>query len=162
MLLRIRTRVCAGMCIVAGLVHVSLLIDFLAPHPVRVPSHSVHLAVLGCGIFARSSHLPALRSLQAKGEVRVVALWSRTNSSCAACWQDFVTSGLAPPSIYCGDEGLRLVLSRQDVDAVTVVVAAYAAPELIEKALHAGKSVASEKPAASTVPEINGCCVCVR
>lgn len=51
---------------------------------------------------------------------------------------------MSKPDVYSGDQGLEEVLNRQDVHAVVVVLPIGKQPEVILKALKAGKHVLSE------------------
>ena len=98
---------------------------------------TVRLAVIGCGTVARRTHLPALK--QCDG-VDVVAFASRTLASAekaAAEWGGGVVL-----------DDWRDVVTRDDVDAVTICSPNYAHRKQAVAAARAGKHVLVEKPMA--------------
>ncbi|KAH9924981.1 oxidoreductase family protein [Epithele typhae] len=117
------------------------------------------LALLGAGIFAKESHLPALAQLGST-EVTLVAVYSRSEASASSLAADAQTAlGLdAPPAVYHDDPkapsasaSLDALLARADIDGVVVVLPITVQPAIILKALAAGKHVLSEKPVAPDV-----------
>ncbi|KAI1786206.1 oxidoreductase family protein [Ganoderma leucocontextum] len=112
------------------------------------------LAILGAGIFAKEAHLPSLAKL---GDVfSLKAVYSRSNKSASAFAKDAkeVLQLQSPPDVYHDEDSavsLDVLLARSDVDAVIVVLPITVQPEIILKALAAGKHVLSEKPVAPDV-----------
>lgn len=111
----------------------------------------VGVAILGAGIFAREEHIPGIEALP---DVHLKAIWSRSLSSAEA-----LASGLtspAKPDLYHSDPSdpartLDALLARDDISAVIVCLPILAQPDVIKKALSAGKHVLSEKPIAKDV-----------
>ncbi len=102
----------------------------------------IRLAMAGAGVFARDSHLPALRKLSDRFEI--AAVYSRTAES-AAQLNALLDS---PVPAYTDFEEL---LARQDIEAVDIALPIHVMPAAVEAALAAGKHVISEKPVAPTV-----------
>lgn len=100
---------------------------------------SVRIALLGAGVFAHEAHVPALNALG--DAVRIAAVYSRTLESAQQ-----LASTIAYPVDVSDD--IDAVLSRDDIDAVDLVLPIHIMPDVIRKALAAGKHVISEKPAA--------------
>mmetsp|Transcript_8348 Transcript_8348/g.25088 ORF Transcript_8348/g.25088 Transcript_8348/m.25088 type:complete len:360 (+) Transcript_8348:138-1217(+) len=118
-------------------------------------SKQLRIAALGAGIFAQETHAPALSNLITEGLVRIVVSWSRTEKSATELsdvYAKAVIDGKKPDVCY-GDEALEQVLSRDDVDAVVIALPIYLQPEIVLKALHAGKHVLSEKPLAGSTDD---------
>ncbi|MGO8951120.1 MAG: Gfo/Idh/MocA family protein [Ktedonobacterales bacterium] len=103
---------------------------------------SVRIAILGSGIFAREAHAPALHALEDRYEV--VAIFSRRIENAAALAATFPH----PIALYTDATAL---LARDDIEAVDILLPISLQPEMIEAALHAGKHIISEKPAAPDV-----------
>lgn len=108
-----------------------------------MPAHTpIRLALIGAGIFARDTHLPALAAL---GDLfRVTAVYSRTLANAEA-----LAAALPTPAVAYDD--LDAVLARDDVDAVNIVLPIPQLPDAVRRALDAGKHVISEKPVAPDV-----------
>jgi predicted dehydrogenase len=102
----------------------------------------IRLGILGGGIFARDAHLPALRALADMFEV--VAIFSRNPEKAAA----LATTLGHKVATYTDTAAL---LSRDDIEAVDIVLPISVQPAAIEAALKAGKHVISEKPVAPDV-----------
>ncbi|MBN2471582.1 MAG: Gfo/Idh/MocA family oxidoreductase [Anaerolineae bacterium] len=104
----------------------------------------IRLGIIGAGLFARQVHVPALQALADRFEIAAVC--SRTPES---------TGQLAALLDGPVDElhDIDALLAREDIDAVDVVLPIGLMPEVVERALAAGKHVISEKPAAPTVAE---------
>ncbi|KAG8906589.1 hypothetical protein FRB99_006544 [Tulasnella sp. 403] len=118
-------------------------------------SKPVGVAILGAGIFAREAHLPAIAVLAEATKLRLQAVWSRSQASASNLGR-LASETLELPSTFTvysdeSGEGLDDLLSRSDVDAVIVVLPIPQQPEIIIKALKAGKHVLSEKPVAKDV-----------
>ncbi len=102
----------------------------------------IRLALIGAGIFARDTHVPALGAL---GDLfRVTAVYSRTLANAEA-----LAARLLAPVAALDD--LDAILARDDVDAVNIVLPIPQLPDAVRRALDAGKHVISEKPVAPDV-----------
>jgi predicted dehydrogenase len=101
----------------------------------------LRIGLVGAGIFARDAHIPALLALGDRA--RVVAVWSRTKRAAEEC------AALLPGAASVMTD-LDELLARDDVDAIDAVLPIDAQPEVVRKALLAGKHVISEKPVAPT------------
>ena len=102
----------------------------------------IRIALVGAGIFARETHLPAL--LRLSDEFEVVAVYSRQRANA----ESLATSLPSPAALYTDMDEL---LADPTVEAVDLVLPIQHQPAVIEKALAAGKHVISEKPAAPDV-----------
>ena len=106
------------------------------------PHSPIRLAIVGAGIFARDTHLPAIQSL------------GNTFEIVAVCTRRPATAGLLlkllpkPVEVYAA---LSDVLAREDVEAVDLVLPIDVMPQAVEQALAAGKHIISEKPMAPDV-----------
>ena len=105
--------------------------------------------------LATQAHIPGLTTLG--DQVNINAIYSRSEKS-SRDLAAFVKSTLGPkatdPSIYHdADPGnsIDVLLARPDIDAVIVILPITKQPEVILKALAAGKHVLSEKPVAKDV-----------
>jgi predicted dehydrogenase len=81
------------------------------------------------------------------------AVYSRSQKSAEALAK---AAGLVDEAVYFDspsipDRSLDVLLKRADIEAVSIAVAIAKSPDLIRKALEAGKNVISEKPIAPTV-----------
>ncbi|KAF8607265.1 oxidoreductase family protein [Ceratobasidium sp. AG-I] len=119
-------------------------------------STPVGIAMLGAGIFAKDAHLPALAALGSE-KVVLKAVYSRSKSS-ASTLAEFAKERLGAAEaipVYSDDGsqegGLDTLLSRSDIQAVIVVLPLTQQPEIVIRALAAGKNVLSEKPVAKDV-----------
>ncbi|QMW33801.1 hypothetical protein G4B84_009267, partial [Aspergillus flavus NRRL3357] len=113
------------------------------------PTMSIGVALLGAGIFAKKEHLPAIESCPS---LSLKAVYSRSQTSAesfAAAAGEDIEAYFESPSVQ--SKSLDDLLQRQDIVAVIIAVAITAAPDLIQKALAAGKHVLSEKPIAPDV-----------
>jgi predicted dehydrogenase len=102
------------------------------------------------------AHLPALGALEPNQAI-LKAVYSRSKSSASSL------SELAKERLGLGgdvptysddgskEEGLDALLSRSDIQAVIVVLPLTQQPEIVLRALAAGKNVLSEKPVAKDV-----------
>ncbi|KAL3455861.1 hypothetical protein BJX64DRAFT_297162 [Aspergillus heterothallicus] len=110
---------------------------------------SIGVALIGAGVFARKEHLPAIKSCSL---LSLKAVYSRSQSSA----ESFIADSGADATAYFDSsstpsKSLDDLLQREDIEAVIIAVAINAAPDLIKKALAAGKHVMSEKPIAPDV-----------
>lgn len=104
------------------------------------------------------AHLPAIRQLDTKYELK--AIYSRSQAS-ASSYAKASEEDLALPPGSLGlyhDEGghdssLDALLARSDIQAVIVILPINIQPEIVLRALEAGKHVLSEKPIAPTVKD---------
>ncbi len=94
------------------------------------------LAVIGGGIWA-GHHLRATRELELGGRARLVAACTRTPESLARVVGEFGIDGT---------NDYRDLLSRDDVDAVSIVTPDHLHREMALAAIAAGKHVLVEKP----------------
>lgn len=128
----------------------------------------VGIAVLGAGIFAREresspphplrfycspcpEHIPAIEAIP---DLDLKAIYSRSLASAEALAAAATTASARPDLYHDTDDAsksLDALLARDDVDAVIVCLPILAQPDVIKKALTAGKHVLSEKPIAKDV-----------
>lgn len=132
----------------------------------------IGFAILGAGIFAKEglitsvenlllsnfypiAHLPAIAKLQSYVELKAVYSRSLKSAQELASEAKVALNTSAPPSVYHdgGDSSTSIdaLLKRPDIVAVIVVLPILTQPEIIIKALAAGKHVLSEKPVAKDV-----------
>ncbi|SPO01908.1 related to dehydrogenases and related proteins [Cephalotrichum gorgonifer] len=106
------------------------------------------VALLGAGIFAREQHLPAI---EACDTLSLKAIYSRSQSSAST----LAGAAKNAPDVYFDSPDspntLDALLARTDIQAVIVVLPILTQPDIIKKALEAGKHVLSEKPVAKDV-----------
>ncbi|GKZ35545.1 hypothetical protein AbraIFM66950_006208 [Aspergillus brasiliensis] len=110
---------------------------------------SVAVALLGAGVFATKEHLPAIKSCPS---LTLKAIYSRSQKSAeslAAAAGEDTEAYFDSPSVT--SRSLDDLLQRNDIAAVIIAVAIDVAPDLIRKALAAGKHVLSEKPIAPDI-----------
>ncbi|KAG8731897.1 hypothetical protein FRC12_019517 [Ceratobasidium sp. 428] len=107
-------------------------------------------AILGAGLFARDAHLPGLGALGPE-QVALKAVYSRSKSS-ASSLSELAKEKLGlneVVSVYDDEgpkeEGLDALLARSDIQAVIVVLPLTQQPDIVLRALAAGKNVLSEK-----------------
>lgn len=103
----------------------------------------VRIGFIGAGIFARKAHIPAIMEL-GPDVFQVIAICSRTEQSANACAAEIPY----PVEVMTDAEAL---LTRDDIDAVSLVLPIDLMPAMTEKALASGKHVISEKPVAPDV-----------
>src|SRR5450432_1295282 len=102
----------------------------------------IRLALFGSGIFARDSHLPALKALGSTFEI--VAIYSRNQETAAAL------AATLPKGVEIYSDPSTL-LARSDIDPANIILPIPLQPAMVESALKAGKHVISEKPIAPDV-----------
>lgn len=113
------------------------------------------IAILGSGIFAKEAHLPAIAAV-GSSVVTLKAIYSRSEKSAAGLAAD-AQSALkldSKPDVYydaAPNANLDALLARPDIVAVIVVLPITTQPDIIRKALAAGKHILSEKPVAKDV-----------
>ncbi|KAF7589211.1 hypothetical protein BBP40_004595 [Aspergillus hancockii] len=102
---------------------------------------SINVALLGAGIFAIEEHLPAIQILP---QLALKAVYSRSQQSA----EKLAAAFGAPVDIYSdtSSQSLDHLLGRPDIHAVVIALPITVQPDLIRKALKAGKHVLSEKP----------------
>ncbi|NDJ77766.1 MAG: Gfo/Idh/MocA family oxidoreductase [Chloroflexi bacterium] len=107
--------------------------------------HSIRLAFIGAGIFARDAHLPSVLALGDTFEI--AAVYNHRLDSAAPLLEKL------PPSVAASDitDDLAGLLARDDIEAVNVLLPIDVMPGVVEQALRAGKHVISEKPIAPDV-----------
>lgn len=102
----------------------------------------VRIGFIGAGLFAQDAHVPAIKAL---GDTfTIAAICSRRSES---------AERLAQQIEYPVDTTTSIddLLAREDIDAVNIVLPIPLIPEVVHKALDAGKHIISEKPVAPTV-----------
>lgn len=107
----------------------------------------VRVALLGSGLFAAHSYLPAI--LESR-EVHLHTVWSRSQSSAQALVDKFNEGGESP-AVSFGQDGYQALLSNGEIQAFLVVLPIPVQPGIVLDALEAGKHVLSEKPIAKDV-----------
>ncbi len=103
----------------------------------------LRLGMIGTGVAARELYLPALRAVQSK--VEVVACTNRTRRKAVA----YAKLAGIPRVVSSAEE----LLALPEVDAVMVSLPIDLQPEMVRRALAAGKPVMSEKPVAPNLVE---------
>ncbi|WVQ74833.1 hypothetical protein IAR50_004440 [Cryptococcus sp. DSM 104548] len=113
-----------------------------------------NVALLGSGVFAQVSYLPALINLSKSNTLTLHTIWSRSESSAQTLHSKYTPpQGSSAPVLQHGDDGLAAVLANNAIDAVLFVLPITKQPELVKKAWKAGKHVLSEKPLGRDVQE---------
>jgi predicted dehydrogenase len=102
---------------------------------------TVRVAVIGCGAIARRVHLPAFKTAGAD----IVAFASRSSGSAEAASAEWGGGEIT--------DDWRLVLDREDVDAVDICTPNRLHAEIAIAAAAAGKHVLVEKPMATSVED---------
>lgn len=105
----------------------------------------IRVAILGAGSFARSSHLPNLKLLSDKFDIRAIV--SRSGHSAASIAKQF---GASYASTNYQD-----VLDDPDIDAVIIATRHHLHGSIALQALQAGKHVLVEKPLALVSEDID-------
>lgn len=101
----------------------------------------LRLGMIGTGVAARRLYLPAFQRLQRK--LQLVACTNRTRRKA----EDYAKLAGIPKVVDTADE----LLALPEVDAVLISLPIDAQPELVLRALAAGKPVLSEKPVAPSL-----------
>jgi len=115
---------------------------------------SIGIACLGAGIFARNEHIPAIQDAP---ELSLKAIYSRSQQSAQALSENAgIGVDIYHASPVESGKSLDDLLARSDIHAVVVALPILAQPEIIRKALTAGKHVLSEKPIAKDVQIARG------
>jgi predicted dehydrogenase len=113
----------------------------------------VQLAILGSGLFAQNAYLPAIKANSSTLSLHTI--WSRSASSAQKLADAAKSLGIqsqgqsqnqGETAVQHGDEGLEAVLQNKEIQGVMMVLPITSQPDLILKALAAGKHVISEKP----------------
>jgi predicted dehydrogenase len=105
----------------------------------------LRIGLVGAGIFAQEAHVPALQALGDTFEI--AAIHSRTRAKAEALAAQIAENSPAPEVV----DDLDTLLGRADIEAVDLVLPIPTMPDVIRRALAAGKHVISEKPAAPDV-----------
>lgn len=103
----------------------------------------LRLGLIGTGVAAQKLYLPAFRALEKK--IELCACTNRTRRKAEAYAR---TAGI-PKVFDTADE----LIASPDVEAVLISLPIDAQPELVKRALAAGKPVLSEKPMAPSAKE---------
>ncbi|MFA9477269.1 Gfo/Idh/MocA family protein [Phycisphaerales bacterium AB-hyl4] len=103
--------------------------------------NTVRFAILGSGSIARQH----ANAIAAAPSAELVGVWNRSREGAVAMGEEFGVPGTAD---------LQEILSRADVDAVTVATPSGAHLDVIEPAAAAGKHVLCEKPLEVTTDRV--------
>ncbi len=98
----------------------------------------IQLAIIGAGIYANSTHLPALK--MHADRFQVVAVYSRTAPKAEVLAREFSAEATTD---------LDYLLGRDDIDAFDVLLPIPIMPSVVARVLHTGKHLLSEKPIAA-------------
>ncbi|THU90451.1 oxidoreductase family protein [Dendrothele bispora CBS 962.96] len=113
------------------------------------------IAILGAGLFATQAYIPALKALgDSAPPLKAVYSRSEKSSSELSHSASELLKLESPPEIYFDADSSRnldALLKRSDIEAVIIVLPITVQPEIVLKALAAGKHVLSEKPIAPDV-----------
>ncbi|KAI9637349.1 uncharacterized protein MKK02DRAFT_36363 [Dioszegia hungarica] len=113
----------------------------------------INLALAGSGVFAEAAYLPAL--LATTSAIKLHTIWSRSSSSTDKLVASAKTLELfkdaSEVKVLNGQDGFDALLATPEVDAIAFVLPITAQPDLIIRALQAGKHVMSEKPVGKDV-----------
>lgn len=109
----------------------------------------VTAALLGSGLFARNSYLPAL---PVPG-LNISTLWSRSEASVSTLAAKASELGLPPTTAVHGEDALAAILDDPGTHALVLVLPIGVQPALIRRAWAKGKHVISEKPVGRDVAE---------
>ena len=105
-------------------------------------AQQLKVALAGSGIFAREAHAPAWLKLGER--VQIVAVWSRSRAHAESL------AALLPGDVRIATD-ISALFNDPAIDAIDIVLPIDVQPELITRALAAGKHVVSEKPIAHNV-----------
>ncbi|KAH8898920.1 NAD(P)-binding protein [Thozetella sp. PMI_491] len=109
----------------------------------------VGFALLGAGIFAQTEHLPAI---EASSDLELKAVYSRSQKSAETIASEAKNSvDVYFDSPETPGKSLSDLLARSDIAAVAVCLPINVQPDIVKKAVEAGKHVISEKPVAKDV-----------
>jgi predicted dehydrogenase len=115
-------------------------------HAARVPvGGKIRVAIIGAGSFARAVHLPNLRSLSDRYQIRAIV--SRTGHNAAEVARQF-------DAVYASTDVVK-ALSDPETDAVIIATRHNLHADLAIAALNAGKHVLLEKPTATTPEQLD-------
>ena len=114
----------------------------------QVNGPRVRLALVGAGGFAKATHLPNIRSLREKIELRAVV--SRTGHNAMGVARDYQAA-------YATTD-YEKVLNDRHIDAVLIATRHNSHAAMALAALNAGKHVLLEKPLALTQSELTSIC----
>ncbi|SCV02029.1 LAME_0G20098g1_1 [Lachancea meyersii CBS 8951] len=103
------------------------------------------VGIVGTGIFARESHLPAYQALPES--FQVVAAFNRTKSKAEAFAED---AGIAKDKVY---DSLDEILADESISMVDALLPVQFNAQTVEKCIAAKKPVILEKPIAATIAE---------
>ncbi|CAR23762.1 uncharacterized protein KLTH0E16522g [Lachancea thermotolerans CBS 6340] len=105
----------------------------------------LNVGIVGTGIFARDSHLPAYQQLP--NEFKVVAAFNRTKSKAEAFAED---AGIEKEKVF---DNLDDMLKDESISAIDALLPAQFNAETVEKCIAARKPVILEKPIAATMAQ---------
>ncbi|KAK1927078.1 hypothetical protein DB88DRAFT_433551 [Papiliotrema laurentii] len=108
-----------------------------------------NLALLGSGLFATNSYLPALAK-ESNKEIHLHTIWSRSEKSVTTLAAKAKELGFTPRVLH-GEAGLQTIWADAAIEGVSFVLPITTQPELIITALQHGKHVISEKPVGKDV-----------
>ncbi|EPS68382.1 hypothetical protein M569_06387, partial [Genlisea aurea] len=110
------------------------------------------VAIVGAGIFVRSTYIPRLAEIGNNSFV-LRAIWSRSEDSAKSA---HAIAKPFFPGVECkwGEAGLDDIVGDASIAAVMVVIAGQAQVDMSLRLLSAGKHVLQEKPAAASVNEL--------
>ncbi|MEM7133176.1 MAG: Gfo/Idh/MocA family oxidoreductase [Chloroflexota bacterium] len=111
-------------------------------NPASIP---IRIGYIGAGTFVRDAHIPALLELRERFDL--VAVCSQTAISANARAEQWKSQTGHKPVTYTDLDGL---LAQDDIDAIAIALPISLMPDVVLKALMAGKHVFSEKPIAPT------------
>ncbi|KAG5250049.1 dTDP-3,4-didehydro-2,6-dideoxy-alpha-D-glucose reductase [Salix suchowensis] len=109
------------------------------------------ISVIGAGIFVKTQYIPRLAEISHLFVLK--SIWSRSEESAREAVE---VAKEHFPGVECkwGDKGLDEIIQDESILGVAVVLAAQYQVDMSLKLLKAGKHVLQEKPAASSISEI--------
>ncbi|TYJ30217.1 hypothetical protein E1A91_A06G118300v1 [Gossypium mustelinum] len=109
------------------------------------------IAVLGAGIFVKTQYIPRLAEISHLFCLKYI--WSRSEESSRGAVE---IAKQHFPGVECkwGDQGLNDIVQDSSLIGTAVVLAGQVQVDISLKLLKAGKHVIQEKPAATSIPEI--------